>query len=80
MKINGIVINQFSEEKIHSLYPDCWMIEPQGIWQLPKNKQDRRSIVCESGEYFAQEKKDGFFYSFEKRNGKGYLFGRKKSV
>jgi len=80
MKINGIQINSFNKDKVEAAYPGAWMVEPQGIWQLPKNKQEKRQDICSSGEYFGQIKKDGFYYSFEIRDDRSYLFGRKKSV
>lgn len=53
------------------------MIPPMKIWQLPKDKKHLKDKVCNSGEYFGQIKKDGYWYMFEKSSsGKCYLFSR----
>ena len=56
------------------------MIEPMKIWKLPDNKEHMFSEICESGNYFAQEKIDGFWYQFEKTSNHSYLFSRSTSV
>ena len=62
------------------MYPEAKMIEPMKIWKLPDNKEHMLSEVCESGEYFAQEKIDGYWYQFEKTDNYSYLFSRNVSV
>ena len=47
------------------------------IWKLPDGKENQFASVCNSGDYFATIKKDGFWYMFEKTdNGECYLFSR----
>lgn len=62
------------------MYPEARMIEPMKIWKLPDNKEHMFSEVCESGEYFAQEKIDGYWYQYEKTENHSYLFSRNVSV
>lgn len=62
------------------MYPEAKMIEPMKIWKLPDNKEHMFSEICESGNYFAQEKIDGFWYQFEKTSNHSYLFSRSTSV
>ena len=60
------------------MYEDARMIEP-----MESNKIRERnicSLLCESGEYFAQLKKDGYWYMYEKTANNAYLFSRNKSV
>lgn len=58
------------------MYPEARMIAPMLIWKLPSGKEGKLSEVCESGEYFAQLKVDGYFYQFEKTTNYSYLFSR----
>ena len=60
-------------------YPEAKMIEPMKIWKLPDGKEYMLSKMCESGEYFAQEKIDGFWYQYEKTDNYSYLFSRTTS-
>ena len=62
------------------MYPEAKMIEPMKIWKLPDNKEYMLSEICESGEYFAQEKIDGYWYQFERTDNHSYLFSRNISV
>lgn len=62
------------------MYPEANMILAMKIWQLPDNKKHELSKHCNSGEYFAQEKVDGFWYQFEKTDNFNYLFSRTVSV
>lgn len=62
------------------MYPEANMIKAMKIWQLPDNKKDELSKHCNSGEYFAQEKIDGFWYQFEKTKNYCYLFSRTVSA
>lgn len=76
----------FNESKISELYPGAEMLMvPAGlIWKLPAGKEHMMSEVCESGDYFAEEKIDGAWYQFVTGSGHGstldaqqsYLFGR----
>ena len=60
-------------------YPQAKMIEAMKIWKLPENKEYMFSEICESGEYFAQEKIDGFWYEYEKTDDHSYIFSRTTS-
>lgn len=51
-------------------------IKPMKIWQLPENKTDLIFEIYKNGEYFAQEKIDGYFYQFEKTDKDSFLFSR----
>lgn len=72
----------FDKEKISEFFPGAedFMIQPMLIWTLPANKKDKLSEVCASGEYFAEEKKDGALYQFCRTDKGNYLFGRTVSV
>lgn len=72
----------FDKEKISEFFPGAegLMIQPMLIWTLPANKKDKLSEVCASGEYFAEEKKDGALYQFCRTDKGNYLFGRTVSV
>lgn len=59
----------------NSLYPGSIQIEPMKYGNKPSEAQILKS--WESGEWVAQEKKDGAWYQLEKTdNGEIYLFGR----
>lgn len=63
------------------LYPGTDIYEPMKVWSLPKHKKHMLKEVCENGEYFAQVKKDGNWFSYHKGvNGENYFFGRGNSV
>ena len=62
------------------MYPEAKMIEPMKIWKLPSGKEGMFPELCESGEYFAEEKVDGYFYEYEKTNNYAYLFSRNTST
>lgn len=68
----------FDKNKIAELYPEAenLMIEPMLIWKLPQGKERMFSELCDSKEYFMQEKIDGSFYQFVKTENYSYLFGR----
>ena len=72
----------FDKEKISEFFPGAedLMIQPMLIWTLPANKKDKLSEICASGEYFAEEKKDGALYQFCRTSKGNYLFGRTVSV
>ena len=42
------------------LYSDALIIEPMKINKIPEGKEHMFPSLCESGEYFAQLKKDGY--------------------
>ena len=62
------------------MYPEALIIEPMKINKIPEGKEHMFPSLCESGEYFAQLKKDGYWYMFEKTANHSYLFSRNKSV
>ena len=62
------------------MYPEALIIEPMKINKIPEGKEHMFPSLCESGEYFAQLKKDGYWYMFEKTENYSYLFSRNKSV
>ena len=68
------------KSKIEQNYPEAKMIEAMKINKIPAGKESMLSSICASGEYFAQLKKDGYFYEFEKTLHYNYLFSRNKSV
>lgn len=62
------------------MYSDALIIEPMKINRIPDGKEHMFPSLCESGEYFAQLKKDGYWYMYEKTANHTYLFSRNKSV
>lgn len=71
---------KYEKSKVNETYPEATMIEAMRIWSLPKNKQGMLYECCENGEYFAQIKKDGFWYEFNKTKNHSYLFSRTEST
>lgn len=56
------------------------IIEPMKINRIPDGKESLFPSICASGEYFAQLKKDGYWYMFEKdTEGNMYLWSRNVS-
>ena len=54
---------------------------PMKIAKIPEGKESVFPSLCASGEYFAQIKKDGYWYQFEKDSkGRCYLWSRNISV
>ena len=51
-------------------------IEPMKINKIPEGKEDLFPSICASGEYFAQIKKDGYWYQYEKQEDQAYLWSR----
>ena len=51
-------------------------IEPMKINKIPEGKEDLFPSICASGDYFAQIKKDGYWYQFEKTEDSCYLWSR----
>jgi ATP-dependent DNA ligase len=67
----------FSQEKIDKYYKGATVIEAMELWTLPKHKKHMLKEVCASGKYFAQLKKDGNWYAFNKGiDGQSFLFSR----
>ena len=65
---------------MNTMYPEALIIEPMKINKIPDGKEHMFPSLCESGEYFAQLKKDGYWYMFERTANHSYLFSRNKSV
>ena len=42
------------------------IIEPMKINRIPDGKENLFPSICASGEYFAELKKDGYWYMFER--------------
>lgn len=65
------------KELIDKYAPGANCIEPMKVWKLPDGKEYKFAEIANSGDYFAQLKKDGYWYQFEKTlNGTCYLFSR----
>ena len=62
------------------MYSEALIIEPMKINKIPKGKEHLLPSLCESGDYFAQLKKDGYWYIYEKTQNYAYLFSRNESV
>lgn len=62
------------------MYPEAKMIDAMKVWKLPAGKEDMLSQMCSSGDYFLEEKIDGYWYEFEKTENYSYLFSRNVSV
>lgn len=61
------------------MYPEARMIDAMKVWKLPAGKENMLSEMCQNGEYFLQEKIDGYWYEFEKTQNYSYLFSRNES-
>ncbi len=61
------------------MYEEARIIEAMKIWKLPAGKEGMLSEICEKGEYFLQEKIDGYWYEYEKTQNYAYLFSRSES-
>lgn len=66
----------FDKGKIQELYPGAMMYEAQLI---NKGTENLLKSACESGDYFGQLKKDGYWYQYEKHEQGQYLFSRSAS-
>lgn len=62
------------------MYPEALIIEPMKINKIPEGKEYMFPSICDSGKYFAQLKKDGYWYMFEKTEHYSYLFSRTTSA
>ena len=65
---------------MNAMYPEALIIEPMKINKIPDGKEHMFPSLCESGEYFAQLKKDGYWYMYEKTENHAYLFSRTTSA
>ena len=65
---------------MNNSYLEALIIEPMKINKIPKGKEHLLPSLCESGDYFAQLKKDGYWYMYEKTKNYAYLFSRNESV
>ena len=54
-------------------------IEPMKINKIPEGKEDLFPSICASGQYFAQLKKDGYWYQYERQENECYLWSRTTS-
>lgn len=70
----------FSKELIEAHAPEADCIQAMKIWKLPDGKENLFPKVCNEGEYFAELKKDGYWYEFEKTEHYSYLFSRNVSA
>lgn len=61
------------------MYPEARMIDAMKVWKLPSGKESMLSEMCQNGEYFLQEKIDGYWYEFERTENYCYLFSRNES-
>ncbi len=51
-------------------------IPPMKINKIPEGKENEFPSICQSGKYFAQLKKDGYWYQYEKTEDASYLWSR----
>lgn len=56
------------------MYPEAKMIDAMKVWKLPSGKESMLSEICQSGDYFLEEKIDGYWYEYEKTENYSYLF------
>lgn len=66
----------FNKDKIQELYPGAVMYPAM---KIEKGTDTLLKIACESGDYFGQLKKDGFWYQYEHHTNHSYLFSRSAS-
>lgn len=66
----------FSKELLDKYAPEAECIQAMKIWKLPDGKENMFPSICNSGEYFAELKKDGYWYQYEKTEHYDYLFSR----
>lgn len=70
----------FPKELIEKYAPEADCVQAMKIWKLPDGKENMFPEVCNSGNYFAELKKDGYWYEFEKTQNYSYLFSRNISA
>ncbi len=66
----------FDKAKIEELYPEAVMIPAM---KIHASTDSQLRAACDSGDYFGQLKKDGYWYQFEKHEHYSYLFSRSTS-
>ena len=66
----------FNKDKIQELYPEAVRHEAM---KIEKGTDTLLKVACESGDYFGQLKKDGFWYQYEHHTNHSYLFSRSAS-
>ena len=66
----------FDKKKVQELYPEAVMYEAM---KIHASTDTQLLNACNSGDYFAQLKKDGYWYQFEKHSNNSYLFSRTAS-
>ena len=54
-------------------------IAPMKINKIPEGKETMFPSICASGDYFAEIKKDGYWYQYEKTADHSYLWSRTTS-
>lgn len=69
----------YDENKINELYPEAIIVPPQKIGKFPGTRGITMTDVYTNGDYFAQIKKDGYCYIYNKTSNHSYLFSRTKS-
>ena len=73
------MVGIYDRNLVNEVFPEAIMIEAMRIWSLPKGRENMLQEKCESGEYFGQIKKDGFWYEFNRTENYCYLFSRNES-
>ena len=67
----------FSKDLIDKYAPGADCVEAMKVWKIPEGREYKFAEVANSGDYFAQLKKDGYWYQFEKvSDDVSYLFSR----
>ena len=66
----------FNQNKVQELYPGAKMYEPM---KIHASTETSLKAACESGNYFGQLKKDGYWYQYENHKEGCYLFSRSAS-
>lgn len=66
----------FNQNKVQELYPGAKMYEPM---KIHASTETSLKTACESGNYFGQLKKDGYWYQYENHKEGCYLFSRSAS-
>lgn len=74
------MVKYFDDLKVFDAFPQATMIPPMSISHVPAGKEEHFDELCASGEYFAQVKKDGYCYTYNKTADFSYLFSRSKST
>lgn len=70
----------FSKELLDKYAPEADCVQAMKIWKLPDGKESLFPVICNGGEYFAELKKDGYWYQYEKTEHYDYLFSRNVSA